>query len=602
MTKVDKLIELNNLEKQNRRNRLEDKLKQQEYYGEIEELFDPLTKTISENNERNLALSEQTLGAIDWQNQELDKQTKMIGETASQIEQAGSQFNETASKMGETASQIGETLKGTIKQTQDIAPVYVDTKTAKLLHDMGAQTNPQLKLELVDLSSRRYKLNGVDITLEQGAFLVRDNVYEFSEGFTDFLTKTSVTYDDKFEEDENKIKRFLKDIRYDLGKGDKKSARYRTIKRIMEVRDDIFGRKLNGNPNNLVERLELLILETKAGHDGLYDEMLDISKQLLSMNIIDQDQLDNFVFNYGKPIMMEKQQQQLAKEVFSPQITKFKRQRIIPLYKDETWSADLIDKSSLSNYNNNYKFILTVIDIFTKYAWAIPLKNKSGLSITNGFKTILSEGRKPEKLWVDRGSEFYNQTFKSLLKEYGTGKTASGIELYSTYSDLKAVFIERFNRTLLHIINKPMFINGDGNWVNILNDAVVTYNNNIHSTINMTPVDASNNPDKVKYTFSFKNIKPKLKVGDYVRNVDKRNIFSEGYTSNWNRELFKINEVLNTHLPTYKIEDINGEIIEGKYYEQKLSKSEFDFKSNNKVLESLNIFLKINNDKNKKQI
>ena len=300
MTKLDKLIELNNLEKQNRRNRLEDKLKQQEYYGEIEELFDPLTKTISENNERNLALSEQTLRAIDWQNQELDKQTKMIGETASQIEQAGSQFNETASKMGETGSQIGETLKGTIKQTQDIAPVYVDTKTAKLLHDMWAQTNPQLKLELVDLPSMRYKMNGVDITLEQGAFLVRDNVYEFSEGFTDFLTKTNVTYDDKVEEDENKIKRFLKDIRYDLGKGDKKSARYRTIKRIMEVRDDIFGRGLNGNPNNSVERLELLILETKADHKGLYDEMLDISKQLLSMNIINQDQLDNFVFNYGK--------------------------------------------------------------------------------------------------------------------------------------------------------------------------------------------------------------------------------------------------------------------------------------------------------------
>ena len=307
MTKLDKLIELNNLEKQNRRIRLEDKLKQQQYYGEIEELFDPLTKTISEtasrineNTERNLALGEQTLRARDWQNQELDKQTKMTGETASQIEQAGSQFNETASRMGETASQIGETLKGILKQTQDIAPVYVDTKNAKLLHDMGAQTNPQLNLELVGLPSRRYKMNGVDITLEQGAFLVRDSVYEFSEGFTDFLTKSNVTYDDKVEEDENKIKRFLKDIRYDLGKGDKKSARYRTIKRIMEVRDDIFGRGLNGNPNNLVERLELLILERKAGHDGLYDEMLDISKQLLSMIIISQNQLDNFAFNYGK--------------------------------------------------------------------------------------------------------------------------------------------------------------------------------------------------------------------------------------------------------------------------------------------------------------
>ena len=295
MTKLETLIKLYNLEKQNRKNRLEDKLKQQEYFGEIEELFDPLTKTISENAsqinaniERNLALSEQTLRAIEWQNQELDKQTKMIGETASQIEQAGSQFNETASKMGET-------LKG----TQDIAPVFVDTKTAKLIHDMGAQTNPQLKLELVDLPSRRYKMNGVDITLEQGAFLDRDDLYEFSEGFTDFLTESNITYNN-IEGDKNKIKRFLKDIRYDLGKGDKKSARYRTIKRIMEIRDDIFGRGLNDNPNNLVERLELLILETEAGHNGLYDEMLDISKQLLSMNFINQEQLDNFVFNYGK--------------------------------------------------------------------------------------------------------------------------------------------------------------------------------------------------------------------------------------------------------------------------------------------------------------
>ena len=173
----------------------------------------------------------------------------------------------------------------------------------------------------------------------------------------------------------------------------------------------------------------------------------------------------------------------------------------------------MIDKSSLTKYNNNYNFILTVIDIFTKYAWAIPLKDKSGLSITNGFKIVLgehpqggSESRKPEKLWVDRGSDFCNETFKSLLKEYET-------KLYSTYSDLKGVFIERFNRTLLHIINKPMFINGDGNWVNILNDAVITYNNNIHSTINMTPVDASNNPDKVRYYVKSTKATPKLKFG-----------------------------------------------------------------------------------------
>ena len=159
------------------------------------------------------------------------------------------------------------------------------------------------------MPTRRYKKNDVDITLEQGAFLVKDNVYEFSEGFTDFLTISNVIYDD-IEQVKSKIKKILKDIRYDVGKGDKKSARYSTIKSIMGVKDDVFGRGLNSNrkPNNqgtrhvnaLVERLEILILETKAGHDGLYDEMLDISQQLLSWNFFNQEQLYNFLFNYGK--------------------------------------------------------------------------------------------------------------------------------------------------------------------------------------------------------------------------------------------------------------------------------------------------------------
>ena len=240
MTKLETLIKFN-LEKQNRRNRLEDKLKQQEYYGEIEELFDPKTRTLNANNEHNLALSQQTLRAIDWQNQELDKQTKMI-------QQLGFQIGETASRIGENTSKINETLKRTIKETQDIAPVFVDTKTANIFHKMWGQTNPQLKLNIVDLPTRRYKMNDVDITLEQSAFLVKDNIYEFSKGFTDFLTKSNVLYDD-IKEDENKIKRFLKDIRYDVGKGDKKSARYRSIKRIMGVKDDVFGRGLNNNPN-----------------------------------------------------------------------------------------------------------------------------------------------------------------------------------------------------------------------------------------------------------------------------------------------------------------------------------------------------------------
>ena len=138
-----------------------------------------------------------------------------------------------------------------------------------------------------------------------------------------------------------------------------------------------------------------------------------------------------------------------------------------------------------------------------------------------------------------------------------------------------------------------MFINGDGNRGDILNDAVITYDNNFHFTIKMTLVDASNNPDKVRYIISTSTkIKPKLKVSDYVRNADKRNIFSKGYTFNWNRDLFRVNEFLKTQTPTYKIEDINSEIMEGRYYDQELFKSEFDFESNSKVLESLKIDLR----------
>ena len=131
-----------------------------------------------------------------------------------------------------------------------------------------------------------------------------------SDEFINFLTNPNKKYGE-IEEYENKIKRFLKDIRYDLGKEDKKNARYRTKKRIIGVKDDVFGRGLKSNPNqqschhymdpnSLIERLVILILEAKAGHDGLYDEMLDISKQLLSIYIISQEQLDNFVFNYCK--------------------------------------------------------------------------------------------------------------------------------------------------------------------------------------------------------------------------------------------------------------------------------------------------------------
>ena len=96
---------------------------------------------------------------------------------------------------------------------------------------------------------------------------------------------------------------------------------------------------------------------------------------------------------------------------------------------------------SLSKYNRGIKYLLCTIDLFSKYAWVVPLKDKRGISIVNAFQKIISEGRKPNKIWVDQGSEFYNQSFKDFLK-------INSIEMYSTYNEGKSVVAERFIRTL----------------------------------------------------------------------------------------------------------------------------------------------------------
>ena len=280
---------------------------------------------------------------------------------------------------------------------------------------------------------------------------------------------------------------------------------------------------------------------------------------------------------------MKEKKKKIAKEIFSPVIKKFDRIKLIPHYKDECWSIDLIDRSSLSNYNKNYKFIFTIIDNYTKYAWAIPLKDKSGKSTTTAFKSLIEKAkRKPDKIWSDRGKEFYNKTLLDFLKQ-------NEIQIYSTNSHLKAVFVERFNRTLLDLIKEPMYIEGKGNWLNHLDAALQKYNNRVHTTTKMTPFEANNQPIDPP-TFVNKPKQPKFQVGDYVRVPDERNLYSKGYTTNWNRKLFKIHKINPTNPVTYGLVDENNEQIEGKNYEQELLRSVFNFDSINKTLESLNIF------------
>ena len=280
---------------------------------------------------------------------------------------------------------------------------------------------------------------------------------------------------------------------------------------------------------------------------------------------------------------MKEKKKEIAKEIFSPVIKKFQRIQIQTHYKDECWSIDLIDRSSLAKYNKNYKFVFTIIDNHTKYAWAIPLKDKSGKSTTNALKNLIEKAkRKPDKIWSDRGKEFYNKTLLDFLKQ-------TEIQIYSINSDLKAVFVEHFNRTLLDLIKKPMYIEGKACWLNHINSALDKYNNHVHGTTKMTPFEA-NNQSIDPPTFVNKPKQPKFQVGDYVRVPDKRNLYSKGYTTNGNRELFKIHKINPTNPVTYGLVDENNEQIEGKYYEQELLRSVFNFKSNIKTIESMNIF------------
>ena len=137
---------------------------------------------------------------------------------------------------------------------------------------------------------------------------------------------------------------------------------------------------------------------------------------------------------------------------------------------------------SLSKYNKGIKYLLCVIDLFSKYAWVIPIKDKKGTIIVNAFKKIISKKRKPNKIWFDQGSEFYNKSFKDFLK-------INNIEMYSTYNEGKSVVAERFIKTLKNKIFKHMTAISKNIYFGVLDDIVNKYNNTIHKTIKMKPIE-----------------------------------------------------------------------------------------------------------------
>ena len=260
---------------------------------------------------------------------------------------------------------------------------------------------------------------------------------------------------------------------------------------------------------------------------------------------------------------------ELAEELYKPVTRKFQRWRVNVNAIDEIWASELIDMHAFSKDNNGIKYLLTVIDAFSKFVWIVPVKCKTGQEVANAFSRILKE-RRPSKMWVDRGCEFYNKVVRKQ------------VELYSTENEEKSCVIERFNRTIKEFFLKYFSANNTRKYVDLLELLVDQYDNTIHYSIKMTPMEASRKENENKVwinlypEFDGNTLTSKFSIGDHVRMTKKKKIFDKGYTQRWTKEVFTMSKIQLTIPVPYKITDYNGEEIQDSVYEQELQKTKQD--------------------------
>ena len=255
----------------------------------------------------------------------------------------------------------------------------------------------------------------------------------------------------------------------------------------------------------------------------------------------------------------------LADELHKPVIKKFNKRKVYSQFKDNILGVDLADMQSLSRKNKGIKYLLCAIDLYTKYAFVIPLKEKKGISIVNAFDKIIKQSnRKPNKIGVDQGGEFYNNVFKKWLSD-------NDIIMYSNYNEAKSVVAERFIRTLKNKLYKHMTATAKNVCYDVFDDILNEYNNTKHSTIKMKPIDVKDN--KRVYIDEHNENDSRFKIGDRVRISKFKNIFAKRYTPNWSREIFIVNKINDTVPYTYNIKDLNDEEIIGSFYDRELRKT-----------------------------
>ena len=214
--------------------------------------------------------------------------------------------------------------------------------------------------------------------------------------------------------------------------------------------------------------------------------------------------------------------------------------------------------------NKGIKYLLCAIDLYSKYAFVVPLKDKKGISIVNAFDKIIKQSNRRAKGTSDQGSEFYNNNFKKWLSD-------NNIIMYSTYNEGKSVVAERFIEILKNKLYKHMTATGKNVYYDVLDNVVNEYNNTKHSTIKMKPIDVGDN--KRVYIDEHNEKDSRFKVGDRVKISKFKNIFAKGYTPNWSKEIFIIDKINDTVPYTYNIKDLNGEKIIGSFYGRELQKT-----------------------------
>mgnify|MGYP002144364721 CR=1 FL=1 len=264
--------------------------------------------------------------------------------------------------------------------------------------------------------------------------------------------------------------------------------------------------------------------------------------------------------------------EQEAYNLHKPIRRRFRRRKIFARGIDYLWQADLVDMTHLANQNDGYRYLLTVIDVFSKFAFVVALKKKNATSVTEAFESIFARGRKPLKLQTDKGREFVNDVFQKRLKDLN-------VQFYTTSNeDIKASVVERFNRTLKTKMWKYFTHRNTYEFINVLQDMVHSYNHTHHRTIGRAPatVDADNSVEVYEKMYGKENgLRSKtfkFAVGDKVRISKTRRVFDKGYLPNWTEEIFTVSETMKTIPPTYKIVDYGGEAIQGSFYDHELQK------------------------------